>query len=169
MQDTLAKATQGAFKLALQMLGQLADAEDVLQDAVSIAIAHRSAPKSNSADFKPWFYRVVRNKSIDKLREQKRHRNDEFDDQVDLELDSNVAADPEQALQTTQLNLQVKSALMLLPDQQREIVLLKDYHQLSYLEIAEVLDIPKGTVMSALHRARLALKTLLTQTVGDNP
>jgi len=169
MQDTLAKATQGAFKLALQMLGQLADAEDVLQDAVSIAIAHRSAPKSNSADFKPWFYRVVRNKSIDKLREQKRHRNDEFDDQVDLELDSNVAADPEQALQTTQLNLQVKSALMLLPDQQREIVLLKDYHQLSYLEIAEVLDIPKGTVMSSLHRARLALKTLLTQTVGDNP
>jgi RNA polymerase sigma-70 factor (ECF subfamily) len=169
MQDALAKVTQGAFKLASQILGQTTDAEDVLQDAVSIAIVHRSAPKPSSADFKPWFYRVVRNKSIDKLREQKRHQSEQFDDQVALDLDTNIAADPEQALQTTQLNLQVKSALTLLPDQQREIVLLKDYHQLSYLEIAEVLDIPKGTVMSSLHRARLALKTLLTETVGDKP
>lgn len=167
MQDSLAKVTQGAFKLALQMLGQAADAEDVLQDSVSIAIVHQSAPKASSTDFKPWFYRVVRNKSIDKLREQKRHKNDEYDDQIDLELDTKVAADPEQALQTTQLNLQVKSALALLPQQQREIVLLKDYHQMSYLEIAEVLDIPKGTVMSSLHRARLALRTLLVETVGD--
>ena len=167
MQDTLAKVTQGAFKLALQILGQTADAQDVLQDSVSIAIVHNSAPKSSSADFKPWFYRVVRNKSLDKLREQKRHQIEEFDEQVDHELDSKLAADPEQAAETTQLNLKIKAALAVLPQQQRELVLLKDYHQMSYLEIAEVLDIPKGTVMSGLHRARLALKTLLTETVGD--
>jgi RNA polymerase sigma-70 factor (ECF subfamily) len=167
MQDTLAKVTQGAFKLALQILGQTADAQDALQDSVSVAIAHRSAPNSSSADFKPWFYRVVRNKSLDKLREQKRHQSDEFDDHVDHELDSKLALDPEQAAETTQLNLKIKAALAVLPQQQRELVLLKDYHQMSYLEIAEVLDIPKGTVMSGLHRARLALKTLLTETVGD--
>ena len=167
MHKTLVQVTQGAFKLALQILGQTADAQDVLQDAAAIAIVHHSAPNSSSTDFKPWFYRVVRNKSIDKLREQKRHQCEEFDDQVDLELDTKVAADPEHALQTTQLNLQVKSALALLPEQQREIVLLKDYHQMSYLEIAEVLNIPKGTVMSSLHRARLALRALLAETVGD--
>ena len=66
-----------------------------------------------------------------------------------------------------QLNQKIQAALAVLPEQQRELVLLKDYHQMSYLEIAEVLDIPKGTVMSGLHRARLALKTLLTETVGD--
>lgn len=167
MQDTLVKVTQGAFKLAMQMLGQTADAEDVLQDAVSIAIAHHNAPKSNSADFKPWFFRVVRNKSIDKLRQLKRQQSEEFDEQLAQDFEPKLAVDPELALQTTQLNQQVKSALALLPDKQRELVLLKDYHQMSYLEIAEVLDIPKGTVMSSLHRARLALKTLLTETVGD--
>jgi RNA polymerase sigma-70 factor (ECF subfamily) len=167
MQDTLATVTQGAFKLALQILGQTADAEDVLQESVSIAIVHNSAPKSSSADFKPWFFRVVRNKSIDKLREQKRHQSEEFDDQVAQDFDTKLVADPEQAMQTTQLYLKIKAALAVLPQQQRELVLLKDYHQMSYLEIAEVLDIPKGTVMSGLHRARLALKTLLTKTVGD--
>jgi RNA polymerase sigma-70 factor (ECF subfamily) len=166
MQDTLAQVTQGAFKLALQILGQNADAQDVLQDSVSIAIVHHSAPKSSSADFKPWFFRVVRNKSIDKLREQKRHQSDVFDDQVDHDCEVKRVPDPEQAMQTTQLNLKIKAALAVLSQQQRELVLLKDYHQMSYLDIAEVLDIPKGTVMSGLHRARLALRTLLTETAG---
>jgi RNA polymerase sigma-70 factor, ECF subfamily len=167
MQDTLAKVTQGAFKLALQILGQTSDAQDALQDSVSVAIAHRGAPYSSSADFKPWFFRVVRNKSIDKLREKKRHQTEEFDEQVPHVFETNLATDPEQAAQTTQLNQTIQAALAVLPEQQRELVLLKDYHQMSYLEIAEVLDIPKGTVMSGLHRARLALKTLLTETVGD--
>jgi RNA polymerase sigma-70 factor (ECF subfamily) len=167
MQDGLVKVTQGAFKLALQILGQTADAQDVLQDSVSIAIVHNNAPKSSSAEFKPWFFRVVRNKSIDKLREQKRHQNLEFDEQDAQEWDAKLAADPEQAMQRSQLKLKIKTALAALPQQQRELVLLKDYHQMSYLEIAEVLDIPKGSVMSGLHRARLALKTLLTETVGD--
>ena len=167
MQDTLAKVTQGAFKLALQILGQTADAQDVLQDSVSVAIAHRSAPNSSSADFKPWFFRVVRNKSIDKLREKKRHQTEEFDEQVPHDFATNLVTDPEQVMQTTQLDQKIQAALAVLPEQQRELVLLKDYHQMSYLEIAEVLDIPKGTVMSGLHRARLALKTLLTESVGD--
>lgn len=166
MHDTLAKITQGAFKLASQILGQTADAEDVLQDAVTIAITHPSTPKANSADFKPWFYRVVRNKSIDKLREQKRKSNEDFDDLQDVSAYKKLSNNPEQELQTTQLNIQISSALALLPEQQREIVLLKDYHQLSYLDIAEVLNIPKGTVMSSLHRARLSLRTLLAETVG---
>ena len=45
--------------------------------------------------------------------------------------------------------------------EQREIVLLKDFHGFNYSEIAEILDIPKGSVMSRLHRARLALRMLL--------
>ena len=115
MQNSLANITQGAFKLASQILGQVADAEDVLQDAVSIAIAHPSAPKSTSADFKSWFYRVIHNKSIDKLREQKRNNHDIFDDLQDMSDLNNLAAEPEQALQTEQLNLQVSKALECYP------------------------------------------------------
>jgi RNA polymerase sigma-70 factor (ECF subfamily) len=160
MQQTLAQVAQGAFKFALQMLNQAADAEDVLQDAVSVAISHKEAPSTNSHDFKPWFYKVVRNKSIDRLREKNRKQGEQWDETDTSELQ--VYPNPEQVLQTEQLNQQLQRALQALPANQREIVLLKDYHQLSYLDIAELLDIPKGTVMSSLHRARLALQMLLT-------
>jgi len=68
--SVLAELTQGAFKLAMQLLQQPADAHDVLQDAAAIAISHPGAPKARSDEFRPWFFRVVRNKSIDRLREQ---------------------------------------------------------------------------------------------------
>jgi len=47
--------------------------------------------------------------------------------------------------------------------EQREIIMLKDFHGFNYAQIAEILDIPKGSVMSRLHRARMALRTLLVK------
>ena len=57
----------------------------------------------------------------------------------------------------------MRRALEELPDEMREIVLLRDYHDLSYAEMAEVLRIPVGTVMSRLHRARSALRQRLRE------
>lgn len=68
MDNVLVSLTQDAFKLALQLLQEPADAHDVLQDAATVAIAHKHAPNHQSNDFKPWFFRVVRNKAIDRLR-----------------------------------------------------------------------------------------------------
>jgi RNA polymerase sigma-70 factor (ECF subfamily) len=68
---------------------------------------------------------------------------------------------PEEALEASQLSSRVERALATLSAERREIVVLRDYLDLSYAEIAKVLDIAPGTVMSRLHRARLALKEAL--------
>ena len=70
-------------------------------------------------------------------------------------------ANPEQALDLTQRDEALKLALASISAEQRQIVVLRDYLGLTYAEIADVLSIAQGTVMSRLHRARLALKEVL--------
>jgi len=149
---------QGAFKLAMQLLHQPADAHDVLQDAAAIAISHPGAPNARSDEFKPWFYRVVRNKAIDRLRELKRKNHGQLDEQS---VTTRERHGPEAVLQQSQLQQQVQLALTKLSREQREIILLKDFHGFAYGDIAQILEIPKGTVMSRLHRARMALREQL--------
>jgi len=159
MSSVLADITQGAFKLALQLVKQPAQAHDVLQDAATVALSHPTAPRPDSDRFKPWFYKVVRNKSIDSLRKLKREQGESIDEIEDIELVQHCPVNILENSQTTQL---IKTALESLPLKQREIIVLKDFHDFSYQEIAEVLEIPKGSVMSRLHRARCALKLKLT-------
>jgi RNA polymerase sigma-70 factor (ECF subfamily) len=156
--SVLTELAQSAFKLAMQLLQQPADAHDVLQDAAAIAISHPGAPRARSNEFKPWFYKVVRNKAIDRLRELKRKNHDSLDEQSVTTLERHG---PEAVLQQSQLQQQVQLALTKLSREQREIILLKDFHGFAYGDIAQILDIPKGTVMSRLHRARMALREQL--------
>jgi len=158
MNNVLASLTQGAFKLALQLLQEPADAHDVLQDAAATAISHKNAPNHQSNDFKPWFFRVVRNKAIDRLRQKKRQSHEELDDNSPL---NEANHSPEVDLERLQQQQQLSLSLARLPIKQREIILLKDYHGFSYKDIAEILNIPKGSVMSQLHRSRQALKVIL--------
>ena len=153
----LADSLQGAFKLAVQLLGHKADAEDVFQDAITLSLQHASAPTSNSNEFAPWFYKVVRNKAIDRLRQIKRQTAEEFDEQQVTE-NITQSADLEQHYLLEEYQQVIQQALANLSLEHREIILLRDYHQWSYADITHILDIPAGTVMSHLHRARLALK-----------
>ncbi len=142
-----------ALIFAKQMLGNVSDAEDLVQASLVKVLSHPSAPKGG-VDLQKWLYRVVRNAAIDKLRDQARYQ----------ELDHSPIIDqqtPEKSLEQNQLKQRLEQALALLPIAQREIIVLRDYHQTSYEEIADILVIPKGTVMSRLHRARLALRQLL--------
>ena len=158
VEGVLTNLTQGAFKLAMQLLQQPADAHDVLQEAAAIAVSHPGAPKARSDEFKPWFYRVVRNKAIDRLRELKRKNHEQL---AEDSVATHESRGPEAVLQQSQLQQQVQLALVELSLEQREIILLKDFHGFAYGDIAEILGIPKGTVMSRLHRARLALRDKL--------
>ena len=148
--------THGALHLAIQITGSRDVAMDILQDAVIKALEVKNAPKPSEQGYKAWFYRVVHNQSIDWLRREKRLVNDDCLQEV--------AADdpgPEARLESEHRKILLHKALSHLSSEHREIICLKDFHYFSYAEIAEIKCIEKGTVMSRLHRARLALKDQL--------
>lgn len=163
--STLNDVSQGAFRMAFQILGQRADAQDVVQDAMAVARSHPSAPQLPSLSFKPWFYRVVRNRAIDQLRKRNRQGEREL---FEESLQASHKSEPDVIREQEELRAQIAHALQRLSFEQREIVLLKDYHGFAYQEIADILDIPTGSVMSRLHRARMNLRKTLSERAHKN-
>lgn len=155
----LTNTMQDAFKLAVNMLQHPSDAEDVLHEAAHVALTHKSAPDSSNKEFRPWFFKVLRNKAIDRLRVIQRENN-RLETQ-DYELVENHSSSPEQQIISQQLSEKLNKALSSISIEHREIILLKDMHGFSYSDIAQILGIANGSVMSRLHRARLALKDLM--------
>ena len=96
--------------------------------------------------------KVVRNGALDLLRRRKPHDADAVTELTD------AAPAPDEAAARGELAQIIRRELDMLPAEQREIILLRDFHDLSYGEIADVLDLAPGTVMSRLHRARRALR-----------
>lgn len=153
---------------AVQLLGNQADAEDVVQASLEKALTNPKAP-SGGVDLQKWLYRVVRNASIDRIRQ--RSRQTDFDEQQGFEEQSATADNhlsPEAQLESEQIKQRLELALKALPLNHRELVVLRDYHGHSYEEIADILAIPQGTVMSRLHRARLALRDALSTNDESN-
>jgi len=151
MRQELAQLGNGAHVLAIQILGNADDAADAVHDAFTRVLTKPGAYQPSKGPLKPWFLHVVRNCCIDMIRRRRPGTAD-----VDELTDSGTG--PEQALEISQRDGALRQALARLPEEQREILVLRDYVDLSYAEIAKVLGIANGTVMSRLHRARLALK-----------
>jgi len=154
MRQQLAQLGGGAHALAIQILGNTDDAADAVHDAFATVLAKPDAYDKAKGPLKPWFMRVVRNRCLDMAR-RRRSGTVSVDELVD------TAAGPEEALHTAQRAGVIRQALGRIPSDKREIVVLRDYLDLSYAEIATVLGIAQGTVMSRLHRARIALKEAL--------
>jgi RNA polymerase sigma factor (sigma-70 family) len=101
LHNVIKQMSKSAFNLAQQILKHQDDAADVLQDAVHVALSHDSVPDHQGNDFKPWFFRVVRNKAIDKFRQRKVHAVDELDT-VDVEMAELETANNEPSKQLEQ-------------------------------------------------------------------
>ena len=144
---------EGALHLAMQITGSRDEAMDILQSAVLKSMEHKNAPRPEEAGYRAWFYRVVHNQAIDWLRSNRK-----FVDNAGLEDASGEADETERQLDQERRKVLLHKALNSLKPEQREIICLKDFHDLSYDDIAEIMSIEKGTVMSRLHRARMALK-----------
>jgi RNA polymerase sigma-70 factor (ECF subfamily) len=144
------------FAYAWQMLRNHDDALDAVQTALAAVWQHRGRLQ-RGRDPRGWFYRVLRNKCVDMLRTRRTHRT------TSLEGDppARIATGPTGEANRREESARLRQALAELSDEMREIVLLRDYHDLAYAEIASVLGIPPGTVMSRLHRARSALRERL--------
>jgi RNA polymerase sigma-70 factor (ECF subfamily) len=131
-------------------------AEDLVQTTVERAI-RASASYDPAVRLEPWLFRITRNAFIDATRRQRTQgiEVDVFDIPEALPDDGDRAVEARLMLRATQ------DAMKTLPPEQAEILHLVCIEELTYAEAAAVLDIPKGTVMSRLSRARLALSERL--------
>lgn len=157
-----------AFHFAYQLLGNREDALDVAQEAMLRFFTTIKRFESHRP-VQPWLFRIVRNGVVDLSRRQKIRRADSLDDpESTVEPTAGPERSPERLAQKRELQERLWAAVHRLPEKQREIVVLRDYQDLTYAEIASVLNIPKGTVMSRLHGARKALRTAVAATLGGN-
>jgi RNA polymerase sigma-70 factor (ECF subfamily) len=141
-----------AYNLARWLTRDVNDAEDVVQDACVRALKY--VDSLNGGGARAWFLTIVRHAFYDWC---KRNRPTEIarDDgtAIDMAIDP-AAVDPEQALLRGAESKALADAVAALPLAYREVLILREMEELSYKEIARIADIPIGTVMSRLARAR---------------
>jgi RNA polymerase sigma-70 factor (ECF subfamily) len=134
--------------------GSTRDGDDACQEAL-IKIVRNLPRFDGRSSFGTWAYRIATNASLDELRKRNRRPGlATMDDQATLDLADPVATQPIDDLGE---RLVLDDALAALPDDLRAAVVLRDVANLGYGEIAEVLDVPVGTVKSRISRGRAAL------------
>ena len=159
----------GLYAAAMRMTRNPADAEDLVQE--TLIRAYRGFEGfSDGTNLRAWLYRILTNTFINSYRaKQRRPEQTELDESEDLYLYRRLggleAAKMGRSAEDEMLDLfsetEVKSAIEALPESFRMCVLLADVEGFAYQEIAEILDIPIGTVMSRLHRGRKSLQRTL--------
>jgi RNA polymerase sigma-70 factor (ECF subfamily) len=157
------------YTAALRMTRNPADAEDLVQE--TYLRAYRGfGGFAEGTNLKAWLYRILTNTFINRYRAKKRRPEEtELDDVEDFYLyrriggleEARSSRSAEDELMDLLPEAEVKDAVESLPENFRLPVLLADVEGFSYKEIAEILDIPIGTVMSRLHRGRKALQKAL--------
>jgi len=149
-----------AYNLARWLTRDDHDAEDIVQEAYARAYHRFSTFKGGNG--RAWLLTIVRNCSYDFLkRSGTRSQDTAFDEEVHAMVTTS-ACDPEATLLREERAESVRNALMILPPELREILILREMEELSYGDIANTIDVPLGTVMSRLSRARDRLKQNLT-------
>lgn len=153
-----------AYNLARWLTSNDHDAEDLLQDA--LLRAFRSFHQLRGEESRAWLMRIVRNTFYAAWRDEGRHHagDVEFDEEMhSLEEALSRGNEVETLRARADSKKAVTDALQRLPVAFREIVVLKEIEELSYKEIAQIADIPIGTVMSRLARGRKLLSQYLTE------
>lgn len=153
---------RSAYLFALQLTGNPDAAQDVAQDSV-LSFFRRLDRFDPSRPIEPWLYQIVRNRVRDRVRREKLRQHESLDGwlAVGLREVADSGEDPALEAERNATERKVWEAISRLPDAHREILVLRDFHDLTYRELAEVLSIPQGTVMSRLHAARRRLRDAL--------
>lgn len=148
---------RAAIAVALAVLGERADAEDVCQDAFLTALQQLETCQPDR--FAGWLLRIVRNRAISVQRQQKVRRS------MPLEWAGAARSreNPERDAEQSALRDRLRGALKVLPERQREVLLLHDLEGWRHREIGEALGMPEGTVRYTLFHARRAVREKLGQ------
>ena len=154
------------FNCAFHICGNYHDASDITQEAF-IRVFNSVQTFRGDANFLTWIYRIVTNVYLDERKKSKAHRQTSLDEFIELDENSvtrQIVDDnplPAEIFESKERAEIVQTAINSLPEYQRIIVTLYHVDSLSYDEIADVLQLPIGTVKSRLNRARLALAEIL--------
>jgi len=157
------------YPTVLRLLGSHEDAQDALQDAFIRGFEKLDQYQGDSS-FHTWIYRIAVNMALSRLRQRRsrsvlrlwgaRHDPPMFDVP-----DESPESDPARSVERAERETRIAAALNTLGEDQRAVVVLKDFDGRRYEEIAEILKIPVGTVRSRLHRARAQLRDQLQSLV----
>jgi RNA polymerase sigma-70 factor, ECF subfamily len=162
------------YRHAFRMSENHADAEDLVQETMMRAYSHFDSFRSGS-NVTAWLLRILTNSFINGYRKRRRqplhYSTEEITDQYLTEASARSAASALHSAEDHALELlpdnDIKTAMQALPGQFREAVYYADVEGLRYDEIAALMNTPRGTVMSRLHRGRRQLRTMLASPAGD--
>ena len=138
-------------RYARALTGDVVRADDLVQDTLERALARLDLWQPGS-DLRAWLFTLMHNLFVNQLRTRRPQ-----DTALDEALDIPVSGGQMEALAARDLH----AALVRLPDEQREVILLVGLEQFSYAEAAQVLGVPVGTIMSRLARARERMRHML--------
>ncbi len=148
-----------AFSLARFLLGKDEDAEDAVQEAALRAFRFFDGFRGQNS--RAWFLRIVRNTAFTALKRAHGHEETVFDEELHTPeapvVDAGAQIDHQHDRET------VRAAIAQLPPEFREVITLRELEDCSYKEIADIANVPVGTVMSRLSRARAQLQQILSQ------
>lgn len=157
------------YRTALRLTRNPADAEDLVQETYLRAFRFRDRFAANS-NLRAWLFKILSNAAISRFRHTSHESADtSLDDMPEADLYSRAVADggleesAEDELLSAVLDIDVRRALEELPEPFRLAVVLSDVEGFSYREIADMLDVPLGTVMSRLFRGRRILRRRLAE------
>jgi len=156
----VARYRRKVFHIAYKFTGKHDEAED-LQQEIFLKVFRALDKFHRDADFSTWLSSVARNYCIDRYRASKREKQVLVEDALAYDLAPAASGNPYRALEEKDRTSLVRRGLDQLPGKLREAVILRDLQGLSYLEMAERLALPEGTVKSRINRGREELGRLL--------
>ena len=155
--ETIRKVRQNLYGYAVALTRDTDQAADLLQDCMLRTMSSSRLPTDERA-LRSWLFSVMRNLWIDRLRAQRRRK--AAHDDLCAERDASPATPHEDVVVN---RIAVRQAFLQLSSDHRDVLALVDIGGFSYEETASLLDVPRGTVMSRVSRARLALAQMLSE------
>ncbi len=159
-----------AYAVAFGVVKNQQDALDIVQEGF-VKVHRHIANFQGTSSFYTWLYRIIMNLSIDHVRRAKKGRAVDYDDRIRRDeeevagdgaiLPTILDANPRKTVLRKELSGAIQAALAELPEHHRAVILLREVEGLSYEEMARILEVPKGTIMSRLFHARRKMQESL--------
>jgi RNA polymerase sigma-70 factor (ECF subfamily) len=152
------------FEFFYRFSGDSASSEDLVQEVFLRMLKYRNSFRADS-DFRPWMYQIARSVRIDRFNAQREERS--LPESAADTLQSRSSG-PFQYLMNAERLSALQKALLELPEEKRELLILARFQELKYEEIGSLLEVGTGTIKVRVHRAMLELREILQRIAGPS-